>query len=235
VYQKQRQYAEAAKSLQRAIQLDPAKANARQALGHSLMSQKQWDAAAVQFEHAVRLDSSDRESRYQLGVTMVHRGKLDEAADHFAQMLKADPDNARLHFQLGVIAQRRGESAAAAAAYQEALRRDPRSAALNNLAWLRATSSDPAQRDGAQAVELALTLHKQRGPTAEVLDTLAAAYAEAGDFTHAVTTAQSALKLAEQRGEMSLTEELRNRLALYRQNKPYHEPSLANSPTSRPP
>jgi hypothetical protein len=94
--------------------------------------------------------------------------------------------------------------------------------AATNLAWVRATSADPARRDAEEALRWArraaeLTAHKNAG----VLDTLAAAEAEAGHFAEAVVWQRWALRLAsaEERGGFE------ERLALYQAGRPYREPS----------
>ena len=94
---------------------------------------------------------------------------------------------------------------------------------LNDLAWLLATCPNDGIRDGARAVELAervceATGHKVPG----FMDTLAAAYAEAGKFSKAVDTATKALALAEPK-QKSLAEQIRRRLELYKTGKPYRQ------------
>ena len=62
---------------------------------------------------------------------------------------------------------------------------------LDELAWLLATYPDSNSRDGAEAVRLAeraCALTERRVPA--LLATLAAAYAEAGDFPRAVAPAK---------------------------------------------
>ena len=93
--------------------------------------------------------------------------------------------------------------------------------AATNLAWVLATSADPADRDGAEAVRWAaraaeLTAHKNAG----VLDTLAAAEAEAGNFAEAVVWQRWALRLASPEERPGFEE----RLALYLGGRPYREP-----------
>lgn len=64
--------------------------------------------------------------------------------------------------------------------------------AMNALAWLYATSPDDALRDGRQAIrwaESALT----RRTNAKHLGTLAAAYAEVGEFAKAVATIERSI------------------------------------------
>ncbi len=101
--------------------------------------------------------------------------------------------------------------------------------ALNNLAWLLATSPDPAMRDGAEAVHLAehacqLTGRKQ----AVLLGTLAAAYAEAGRYQEAAATAEEARVAALAHGQAEVAarnEQLRN---VYRSGRPFHQEKLSN-------
>ena len=64
-------------------------------------------------------------------------------------------------------------------------------------AWWLATSSDKSQRDGAKAVKLASEICAASDYKCHrFLNTLAAAYAETGDFDRAVEYQQKAIKLA---------------------------------------
>ena len=56
-----------------------------------------------------------------------------------------------------------------------------------------------------------------------VVDTLAAAYAEAGRFEQAIETAQRALRLAQDAGEEGLAKDIQGRLELYRAKRPWRE------------
>lgn len=94
-------------------------------------------------------------------------------------------------------------------------------AAYNNRAWLWATCPDARYRDGTKAVESAtraceLSDWKQ----ANQLDTLAASYAERGDFDKAVEWQEKANKLYTDADERKKGEE---RLELYREKKPYRK------------
>jgi Flp pilus assembly protein TadD len=111
--------------------------------------------------------------------------------------------------------------------YRKAIQINPKfSEALNNLAWVLATSPDAGLRNGAEAVRLAeraCELTHYGEPS--FIGTLAAAYAEAGRFPAAVTTAEKAEQLATSAGSKKPAEENRQRLELYRTGKPYHEPA----------
>jgi hypothetical protein len=96
--------------------------------------------------------------------------------------------------------------------------------ALNNLAWLLATSSNAPLRNGARAIQLARQADQLSGGTnALVLRTLAAAYAEAGQFGKAIESAQAATQLGRSQGDDSLTTELEQEIALYELGLPYRE------------
>ncbi len=93
--------------------------------------------------------------------------------------------------------------------------------AMNNVAWLLSTCPEAATRDGARAVALAeraVALTRRGEPT--LLDTLAAAYAEAGRFDDAVRAEREALALARRRGDSSLTARLRRGLTELEEHRP---------------
>jgi Flp pilus assembly protein TadD len=76
-------------------------------------------------------------------------------------------------------------------------------------------------RDGRTALALARRACRlSETPVASYLDTLAAAYAENGDFEHAVKSQEEALPLewSEER-----IDAFRQRLSLYQQSKPYRD------------
>jgi hypothetical protein len=82
--------------------------------------------------------------------------------------------------------------------YLQAISLDPEFLwASNNLAWLLATSPDTRVRDGEAAVRHAtVACEKSEWRCWSFIDTLAAAYAEAGDVTRAVVVAEQALGVA---------------------------------------
>jgi hypothetical protein len=89
------------------------------------------------------------------------------------------------------------------------------------MAWLRAICPQVGYRDGNRAVEFAtkaceLTAWK----VSEYIDTLAAAFAELGKFSDAVQHESKAIELA---ADEKQKKPMRERLALYESNQPYHE------------
>ncbi len=107
-------------------------------------------------------------------------------------------------------------------------------AMLNNLAWTFAISPDADFRSGAFAVKLAkraceLTHYRD----ADIISTLAAAYAEAGRFDDAISTGQKACALASKLGELELLKVNQALVVLYQTHQPYHE-APSNSDGSLP-
>lgn len=129
------------------------------------------------------------------------------------------------HSNRGISYSDKGEFDRAIADYERALELNPNLAsAMNSLAWDLATMPSASRRDGARAVELAeqaLAFNK-REPG--FLDTLAAAYAEAGRFADAVRIQTTAVELLRQAGNVPapVIEDFQSRLRLYQNNRPFH-------------
>ena len=119
----------------------------------------------------------------------------------------------------------RGDLAGARVHLREAHRLHPDQVdVLNNLAALLVTDPDPARRDGAEAVRLAeRAVALSPKPEATVLDTLAAAYAEAGRFDAAARTAQRALEAANEAGREDLARRIAAKIPAYRAGRPSRE------------
>lgn len=148
----------------------------------------------------------------------------------FRRALAVTERNDIAHAHLGAALLARGQGTLAVQHWEEAVRLRPDFLeAANNLAWLLATSPDPALRDPERALAVAEGAadlvapgrDPRAGSRAAVLDTLAAAQAAAGRFGAAVATAESALAVAEAEGSAPLAAELRARLTLYRAGAPF--------------
>ncbi len=114
-----------------------------------------------------------------------------------------------------------GEYEAAIQAYREAIDEAPDFPwGWNDLAWLMATCSEPAYRDGDAAVKYATTASGLAGDRYyNFLDTLAAAYAEAGDFAKAAEIAEKVVRLVPD----DARDEYRFTLDRYRSGQPWCE------------
>ena len=126
---------------------------------------------------------------------------------------------------LGICLHAQRQISQAVAHYTETLRLKPDHVmALCKLAWIRAAHPQAQFRNGPEAVRLArraceLTRHQAPAP----LETLAAAYAEAGRFKDAAAIAEQARQMALAGGQPELAERPIKMLKLFAARKPYRE------------
>jgi len=214
--------AEAVPHWLQAASLQPRLIEVRLNLGRAMLAMRRPREAVAHLEAALRIDPEEAHAHYGLGEAKLRLGELSEAARHFAAAVAQAPGSADAHFQLGQVRHVQGRIDQAVGEYRQALALDGRHAgALNNLAWLRATHPDGERRDAAEAVRLAEALCRGRREPGS-LDTLAAAYAEAGRFEDAVATVREAIGLAEAAGSRKVNA-VRERLKLYQAGQPYRE------------
>jgi Tfp pilus assembly protein PilF len=180
------------------------------------------DRALADLDAAIRFDPDDPATHVMRGVLLASKSDFSRALADFDAAIAADAEFAPAFLSRAEVRSKTGEYDRAIADFETAVRLDPDEQQVhNNLAWLRATCPDARYRDGKQAVAEAtraceLTEWQEWG----VLDTLAAACAEAGDFDAAVKWQNKALELA---GDDENIEEARARLELYETSMPYRE------------
>jgi serine/threonine protein kinase/Tol biopolymer transport system component len=128
----------------------------------------------------------------------------------------------------GLTSERIGQYDRAIADLESAIKIDPNHVSANNgIAWLKATCPDAQLRDGTVAIEKArkaceLTSWKESA----CLDTLAAAYAEAGNFDEAAKWQEAAMESLSETLRPGTREQYEARLKLYERNEPYHQQYL---------
>jgi tetratricopeptide (TPR) repeat protein len=195
--------------------------------GDALARKGQPDEAMAHFEQAIKLQPDYAEAYYNRGNVLYAKGRIDEAITDFEKTLQIQPNDADAHTGLGNALLRKGALKEAIAHYNEAMAlapKDPHS--RSNLAWVLATSTDASIRDGAKAVELArqaVSLSGGREPL--FFRTLAAAYAETGRFSDAITITQQAVVIAGTQGQTGLANLLEEDVLLYREQVPLRRTS----------
>jgi tetratricopeptide (TPR) repeat protein len=225
---------EAIAEYRKALAIKPDFVAALNNLGVALGQQGKFDEAAAQLRQAVQIDPAYASAHHNLGMALQGTRDAAGAIAEFQQAVDLKPDYIAAHYELGMLLEKQGKIAEAITHYRKAVETGSDNANIyNNLAWLLATSSSPSSRNAAEAIENAQRANRLAGGRQPViLDTLAAAYAEASRFAEALATARKALELAEQRHDKVLIDALRSRIALYEAGRPFHK--AEPSPTGRP-
>lgn len=211
---------------QKAVAADPENGKAQNGLGISLFVHGDAEQAFVHLREALRINPLSVESHYVLGTFMLRQGHADEALPELQRAVAIRPHFASGEEALANTFEAMGEYPAAVTHWRKAHSIDTgRTSAILGLAWILATAPDASVRDGKEALAWAKSASGLVPPSDPgVLDTLAAAYAEDGQFTRAADAASQAIGAAQAQGNGALAGAIRERLQLYRSGKPYHAP-----------
>ncbi len=211
-----------------AIEQNPDFAGAYNNLGFILLQMDELERAVPLLEKALQLRPKYIKAHGNISRVFMKQGNPSAAIEYLEEALALAPrskillkDLAKAHFCQGKALTEQGKIEEAIESYHQALRlRANWPEVLNSLARIYATYKDHKLRDGPTAVQLAqraCELTDYKNP--RILDTLAAAYAEAGRFSEAVKTAEKALKLAVLSGQKDLIEEIHDCLEIYKESK----------------
>jgi Flp pilus assembly protein TadD len=215
----------AIEAYRRVLELRPDHDEAHANLGVLLAGRGQFDRAVAHYNESLRVRGDRAEVHSNLAIALAQKGQIPQAVDHLRQALRLKPDYPEAHNNLASLLIGMGQFARAADHLREALRIDPaQPAVLESLAWLYATCPQDSVRNGSEAVRLAQQLCQLTDDNPSALDTLAAAYAEVGEFAWAVAVAQRAVSAAVERGQSDLAMAFEVRRRLYRAGQPFREP-----------
>ena len=216
---------EAESHYREALRIRPGRPEVLLGWADALAAQGRLGEALGRYEELLQRNPADARVAGHYGLALLRVGRFVEARDPLERALAVHGDVAELHAGMALATSQLGDFARAVRHGREALRLDPAlDSAANNLAWILATSPDPSARNPEESIRImGRLLGEAESPDPAYLDTLAAAYAAAGRFPDAIDTAARAEKLAreEQRGAMA--EEIRARLARYREAEPWIE------------
>jgi len=216
---------EAVAQFEKAAELKPDFAAAHANLGGALVKVGRLDEALVQLRKALESDARCAPAHYNLGLILSQRADAQGAIREWRSALELDPKYAAAHDSLGNALYAQGLTAEALAHWRDGIQLQPNDApALLRAAWVLATSPDATVRNGGEALLFAVRAVELSGrKDARLLDTLAAAYAEKGQFADAALTARRALARAEQENQRALADDIRIRIALYEADRPFRD------------
>ncbi|XZE32543.1 tetratricopeptide repeat protein [Pirellulaceae bacterium SH501] len=225
---------EAKKDIQAILDLDEQNADAILLRADIASATQDFEAAITDYRALIARVPAGTPQREELlmklGIVFWQSNRHSQALRILDQVLQANDANWQAHRLQGEILLSQGEHADAVIAYEKALNLMPeavsseiRSSLLNNLSWLLATSPIDEVRDGNRSLELGLqACELTKYSQAHILSTLAAAYAEQGNFEKAVEFSEKAVELGRKDGNEQL-EQLESELKSYRDKKPWRE------------
>jgi tetratricopeptide (TPR) repeat protein len=209
----------------KAVELKPDFVDPHYNLGLEFGDQGRTEEAMAEYEAALKIKPDHEGAMNSLAILLVDRGRIDEAIELYKKVIEIKPSlgEVRYNYANALVAQKKYKEAIPL--YEAAVKLKPDLADAHcDLALLLATCPDPTVRDGAKAVACArraAELTEWKDPS--ILETLAAAYAEAGNFSEAVQYARLALQFATGQRRLDLAKTIRSRLKLYEAGTPYHE------------
>jgi tetratricopeptide (TPR) repeat protein len=217
-----KEYARALVDLDKAIELDPDYARSYLNRGMLWALKHEHDLALADFDRAIRLDPRSSWAHNNRGVSRQEKKEYDRALADYDEAIRLDPRNATAYLNRSAIRRVKREYAGALDDIDRAIRLDPADpSGYNARSWLRATCPEARYRDGEGAVDDALRsvrLRKEKDPFD--LGTLAAAYAERGDFARAVEVQAKAQALYKKESDLK---DGRARLDVFKGGKPFRE------------
>ena len=217
--------AEALEYYQRAVWAEPEGARYQNNFATALFRAGDLDSAMAHYQAAIAADPTFAEAYSNLGVLFFFRQQYEQASAQYAAAIRANPTNAGTHFNAGRTFLRMRKVPEAMREFAEAGRLRPDWAdPLNAQAWVLATTDSEPLRNGAEAVtfaEKSVALTARQQPL--MLNTLAAAYAEAGRFDEALNTANEALTLSQRANQTNLIQRIQRTITLFQSHTPLRD------------
>jgi tetratricopeptide (TPR) repeat protein len=196
--------------------------------GYALIEAGKPQEGLPHLRNAVRLSPSAYLAHIELARALLHLEKYKEAAESFENLTRFKEASSEVFGGLGTSQLHLARYEQAIENLNKAIQMEPDNVDfINNLAWLYATCRNTSLQNPDKAVDLAkkaclLTNYINPLP----LDTLAAAYACAGQFDLAVKTAGQAMdiiKNSKDSYQQTTVSEIQKRLDLYKAGRPYIE------------
>ena len=218
-FAQQEQFADALRDFNRVIELNPGLSVAYRNRAELLATLGRMDEAVRDYTQAITQMPEDAELLRARGHAYQRIGEHERARDDLNAAIQLTPEEPLAYAQRGNLSAELGDFEHALADFQHAVDLDPRCIeAYRSLAWFQSTCPTPRFRSADVAVEAA-TRAVKLAPADDcfLLDALAAAQANAGNYNEAVRVLDRAVVLA----PIDFAPQLRERLDLYRQNRPY--------------
>ncbi|MBW8002796.1 MAG: sulfatase-like hydrolase/transferase [Planctomycetes bacterium] len=194
-------------------------------MGDIALAEGELDEALKYLNKAMELNPREPKVHNRLADVFRAQDKKTQAVDHYEISLTLNPRQPAVLVSLSEVYFSQGKIKQALESWEKIIEfESDQPEILNNLAWHKAVYKDESYYNPAKAVEYgyrACELLDFKNSAA--MDTLAVAYAAAGDFAKARQTAQKAIDLAEAADQQDMAEGIKKRLKLFKLGKPYYE------------
>ncbi len=247
VYYELKQPEKALEDIDKAIELQPTLAQPHLMKVEILASTNHLDEAIAHLQKLLKTAPDNELILDRLGAFYLMANRPRKAIESATQILSHDPDNFAARRLRADAYLNIGKHAEAIADFDKALtQKEDDEGLLNNYAWVLATSPDDKLRDGSKALKLATKAAEASGyETPHILSTLAAAYAETGDFDNAMKWSQKAVEISQKEVAAAKPEDdkakleadrdmLKKELEGYRERKPVRERQTAEDASDSP-
>ncbi len=216
-----------------AQKLAPDRAETHNNIANLLDDMGRPDEAAAEYQEALRINPRFVASHNNYGTLLAELGRFDEAMKQYAAAARLDPADWHAPYLMGKALLKQGRDTEAIPHFRQAVKLDPNNPrVLAYLAQVLASDKNPQVRDGNTALAMAARANDLTGGIQPaMLDAMAMAYAEIGQFTNAQETAAYALKLATAYDMTNDVTVIQQRLQLYKNNQPFRQSFLfTNAP-----
>jgi tetratricopeptide (TPR) repeat protein len=229
-YQTMRSYDKAIEDFSELIKRKPNEIDPLCSRGMCYLQASNEKKAFEDFDKAVSLEPRNAIPRQIRGSAHAEAGRKTEALTDYKEAITLDPNNPATYLFRAHVYVIENQMEDAVADFEEALRRAPDfSGAANDYAWTLATNPNDKVRDGRKAIKYAKdACHQTDYKHAPTIDTLAASFAEAGEWEDAVKWQEEATKLAKETSPKDV-KGMNERLLLYKEKRPYREDPKAEA------
>ena len=181
------------------------------------------DKAIEDYTNVLSIKPNDEKCYISRGDVWLDKSEFDKAINDYTKAININSTNYKAYFWRQEASTRKGDYFNAIKDLKTVIKINPTYApAYNNYAWILATCREDKYRDGKRAIELARKASKIK-PQYCYWDTLAAAYAETGNYEEAVKAQRIAIKKLEEAGDLNAISKLKERLNRYLSKKPWRE------------
>jgi tetratricopeptide (TPR) repeat protein len=209
----------------KALSINSKNVHAHQRLGFILCNIKQnAQEGLAHTAEALRLDPNDACAHFDLGVACRRQGQLEQAVRHLTKAVALMPEGFDRRYNpsdmrcvLGDALVANGDARQAATVLTKAVSLNPRSAAAHYLLAL-ALAAQGLTQEPAEHYSMARSLLPGIDTAPEFHLLMSVNYQKAGQFRAALGSAQTALEVAQARGDAELVQSAKDRLGECRRN-----------------